>query len=58
MIKLRLIQAGDQVEQVFCHCFIVSKGEVTGQRRRQPSDNEQGCQMVYFQTKNPSLGKF
>jgi hypothetical protein len=27
-------------------------------RRLRHCDNEQGCQMVYFQTKNPTLGKF
>jgi hypothetical protein len=37
-------------------CLIVSANKTTVHNEEKPKS--QGCQMVYFQTKNPILGKF
>jgi hypothetical protein len=43
-------------ESLFTHSRESASSQLTGMKAN--SRSSQGCQMVYFQTKNPTLGKF
>jgi hypothetical protein len=39
-------------------CISVVRDVISATSLEIPHDGQQGCQMAYFQTKNPNLGKF
>jgi hypothetical protein len=53
MTKIFLLTYVDDID------FVVSDVQFANSMFKEPASGpEQGCQMVYFQTQNPNLGKF